>query len=293
MRRCAVLVHPSMLLVLSPCGRRVCVVVINHRHLATVAALHRVARASAAGGGGWPLSGGWRGLEARGGAQRARERAPEAARPPAPALGSRAGESVGSGGASERPAETSPAGCGRHAPRAGIGALLGVRLVVPVGLLDGLTADAECVADLGPGGSVAAGGGGQKIACIGECVLGVSHRFQGFQGPLRTPLRGGKALDRSAYSVARCGGFLGAHVNGYWHRSLTVEAALPSIAVDGTICDTSFPYSAASRVGSSLSDISAIRYRPTTEKKRPRAAPTAGVMDASGATDDDGSSLRS
>ena len=82
-----------------------------------VAAIQRVALASAAGGGGWPLSGGWKGLEARGGAQRAREWALEAARPPAPAI-SEPGWISESGCSSERPREASSPGDWGHLPDA-------------------------------------------------------------------------------------------------------------------------------------------------------------------------------
>lgn len=275
--------------------RPLLVPVINHRHLAAVAAMQRVARASAAGGGGWPLSGGWRGLEARGGAQRARERAPEAARPPAPALVGRAAEVpgcqrrtpvpvtrglLGLGHAAEGPAEASSPGRWRQVPDPDrLGALGGLDLAALVGLLGGLAGHAERGPDLGPGGSVAACSCGQKIACICQRVLGVSHCFQGVQGPLWAAQSRGQVVEHPAHSSARVAGLFGAHVNGYCSPPLTDSATRASFPIDATICDTAFSNSLGMRVASALSTGSGFRYRLTTEKKRPRAAPTAGVMD--------------
>lgn len=249
---------------------------------------------SAAGGGGWPLSGGWKGLEARGGAQRARERALEAARPPAPAFGSRAavldhsrscdprpltGGSYPSSHASEGPAEAPASGSGRQAPGAVLGLQLDVRLVAAVGLLSGLSGDVQGGADLCPGGSLAAGCDGQQIPCICQRVLGVSHRFQGVQWPLRAASDPLQVLDHSTESPACVAGLVGGHVNGYCRSAPTGIAPESSISLDASICDTRFLDSTSTRVGSRAGCFSDVRYRPTTEKKRPRAAPTAGVMD--------------
>lgn len=239
--------------------RPLLVPVINHHHLAAVAAMQRVARASAAGGGGWPLSGGWRGLEARGGAQRARERAPEAARPPAPALVGRAAEVTGCqrrtpdrvtrgllglGRAAEGPAEASSPWWWRQMPDPDrLGALGSLDLAALVGLLGGLAGHPERGADLRPSGPIAACSCSQKISCIRECVLGVSHRFQSLQGPLWAALGSPESLDRSTDAVARCGAFLGRHVNGYCASPLTESGPNSSIPLDTSTCDTAFPNS--------------------------------------------------
>lgn len=236
--------------------------------------------ASAAGGCGWPLSGAEDGLEARGGAKRVRERAGWSAGPHAPALVSRARESDELGRSTERPAEASSSWWWRQVPYPDrFGALLGLDLAAAVGLLGGLSGHAERSTDLGPGDSVAACSCGQKISCICECVLGVSHGFQGLQGPLWTALGATEALDRSTDAVARCGAFLGRHVNGYCPGAPTGSARYAQFRLRPSTCDTSFPNSASMRVGPCDFDSSAFRYGPTTEKKRPRAAPTAGVVD--------------
>jgi hypothetical protein len=236
--------------------------------------------ARAAGGGGWPLSGGCRGPEARGGAQRAREGAPEAARPPAPAFGSRAADFTQAlGRALEGPAETPASGSGRHAPSEVLSSSLVVRLVASVGLVGGLAGDAQGVADLGPGSALAAGGDGQEVARICQRVLGVSHRFQGVQGPLGTSQRRSQPVEHPADPPTRVAGFFGAHVNGYCRQAPTTTTPSASSHVYPGTCNRAFLNSRLMRVASSLFDVSGFPYRPTTEKKRPRAAPTAGVMD--------------
>lgn len=195
--------------------------------------VERVILGCAAGGGGWPLSGGWRGLEARGGAKRAREKAPEAARPPTPARGHRAGDWC-SGCAAKRPAKPPASWWGRQVPDPDcLGAFLGLDLAALVALLDGLSGDAQGSADLVPGGSFAACCGGQKVAHICECVLGVSHRFQGFQGALWSALGPGEAVERATDPGSCMAAFFGAHVNGYctWAPSEIAKNAAGSVAL--------------------------------------------------------------
>lgn len=190
-------------------------------------------RASAAGGGGWPLSGGCRGPEARGGAQRAREWALEAVRPPAPAWGEpRCLIGPGLCRASERPTEASPTPGHRHSPHAGF---LALELVAPaalVGLVHGLPADSEGVSDLGPGRAVAACCAGQQIAYICQGVLGVSHLAQGVQRSLWASQGPRQVLDHPAGPQPRVGALFGAHVNGYWQRPRTANVSVASIAID-------------------------------------------------------------
>jgi hypothetical protein len=191
--------------------------------------------ASAAGGGGWLLSGGCRGPEARGGAQRAREWAPEAARPPAPAISEprwdldhlwllRA--------PAQPPSEPVPPLRHRHAPHAGV---LALELVAPaplVGLVDGLSADAEGMSDLGPGSAVAACSAGQQIAYLCQPLLGVSHVPQGVQRPLRAAQSSREVVDHPAGPHPRMAALFGAHVNGYWHPPRTPNDAIGSISID-------------------------------------------------------------
>jgi hypothetical protein len=74
-------------------------------------------------------------------------------------------------------------------------------------------------------------------------------------------------------------GFFGAHVNGYCRQAPTTTTPSASSHVYPGTCNRAFLNSRLMRVASSLFDVSGFPYRPTTEKKRPRAAPTAGVMD--------------
>ena len=235
--------------------------------------------ASAAGGGGWPLSGGCRGPEARGGAKRAREGAPEAARPPAPAWGEPRCDLTSSGPA-EGPGEPASSWCRGHLPHSGLdSSRFPVPQVPAVGLLDGLAADPERLADLAPGRAFPACCRGQQIPRICQCVLGVSHRLQGIQRPLGASQGRGQFVERSAYPPPCVARLFGAHVNAYCDPAPTELPPLASTPLASGICDTHFPNSLSMRVGSLLFDRSGFRYRLTTEKKRPRAAPTAGVMD--------------
>lgn len=237
-------------------------------------------RPRVAGGGGWPLSGGWKGAEARGGAKRARECALEAARPPAPASGSRAGEFTrGLGRALEGPTESPASWSGRHAPSEVLGSSLDVHLVASVRLVGGLARDTQRDADLVPGSALAAGCDGQEIARIRQRVLGVSHRFQGVQRSLGATQRRSEPFQHSADSPTRMTGFLGTHVNGYCRQAPTSPTTNVSTTISRSTCYRQFMDSRISRVASPFSADSAFRYRPTTEKKRPRAAPTAGVLD--------------
>lgn len=237
-------------------------------------------RPRAAGGGGWPLSGGWKGAEARGGAKRVRECALEAARPPAPAFGSRAAEfTQGLGHALEGPTETPASGSGRHTPNEVLSSSLDVHLVASVGLVGGLAGDTQGIADLSPGSTLAAGCDGQEIPRICQRVLGVSHRFQGIQGPLRTSQRRSEPIHHPTDPPARVAGFLGAHVNGYCRDTPTAIPPGSSTCLYASTCNRVILNSLQSRVASSYFDGPGFLYGPTTEKKRPRAAPTAGVMD--------------
>jgi len=155
---------------------------------------------------------------------------------------------------------------------------LGFGLAASVGLVDGLAGDAQRGPDLGPGGSLAACGGGQEISCVGKCVLGVSHRFEGFQGPLRAAPDPLEVFDHPAQLPARLAAFLGGHVNRCCTKTPTPITPDSPISIDVSICDTTFPNSFPVRVGSEADPFSAVRYRPTTEKKRPRAVAAAGVM---------------
>lgn len=188
---------------------------------------------SAAGGGGWPLSGGCRGPEARGGAQRAREWAPEAAWPPAPA------SSEPRWGlcpcwllrAAPQPTEPTPPFGYRESPHA---RFLALELVLPaplLGLVHGLPADPEGLTDLCPGRAVAAGCAGQQIANICQGVLGVSHLPQRVQRPLRATQGPRQVLDHPAGPQPRMGALFGAHVNGYWQPPRTPECTNASIPV--------------------------------------------------------------
>lgn len=185
-------------------------------------------------GVGWSLSGGCRGPEARGGAQRAREWAPEAARPPAPAISEpRCGlDSRLLRATPQPPTEPPSTSRHRHTPHAGF---LALELVSPaplLGLVDGLPADSECVSDLGPGSAVAACCAGQQIAYIGQGVLGVSHLLQSVQRPLRAAQGPRQVLDHPAGPQPRMTALFGAHVNGYWQRPRTPECTAASISVD-------------------------------------------------------------
>jgi hypothetical protein len=195
-------------------------------------------RASAAGGGGWPLSGGCRGPEARGGAQRAREWAPEAARTPAPAISEpRCGlDSRWLLRATPHP-PTEPAKTFGHrqSPHAG---LLTLELVPPaplVRLVHGLPADSEGVPDLGPGRAVAACCASEQIAYVRQGVLGVSHVPEGVQRLLGAAQGDRQVLDHPTYPPARGGALFGAHVNGYWQPPRTLTGTFPSIAIDRLI----------------------------------------------------------
>ena len=120
----------------------------------------------------------------------------------------------------------------RHAPHGGFLALDVVPSAPPVGLVDGLAADSEGVADLGPASAVAACCGGQQIACIGQRLLGVSHLPEGVQRSLRTAERGLQGLEHPTDTPASEGPLIGAHVNGYWQRPQTASAPFPSISID-------------------------------------------------------------
>jgi hypothetical protein len=191
--------------------------------------------ARAAGGGGWPLSGGCRGPEARGGAQRAREWAPEAARPPTPAISEpRWGldHRWGLRAPALPPSEPTPPPRHRHTPHAG---LLTLELMAPaplVGLVDGLPTDAEGMSDLGPGSAVAASRAGQQIAYLCQPVLGVSHLPKSVQRALRAAQSSREALDHPAGPHPRMAALFGAHVNGYWHPPRTSNDATGSIPID-------------------------------------------------------------
>lgn len=292
-RRSRASIHPSLLLTLTPEGRRAFVPAVNHRHRSVVAAMHRVA--SAAGGGGWPLSGGWKGPEARGGAKRAREGALEAARPPAPAMGEvrwRTSEPPatnrgvgftlggGSGGSTEGPGESSPPGDRGRLPNTGLDpSTFPVLLAALVGLVDGLPTDAQRVPDLGPGGSIASCSCGQKIARICEVVLGVSDGSECVQGPLGTALRACQVVEGPTDAPACLAALFRTHVNGYCSGAPTGSAPETSTRIDAVICDTAFPDLLLSRVVSAFLNRAGVRYRPTTEKKRPRTVAAAGVVD--------------
>lgn len=276
------LVHPSSLRTLAFLDGRLRPVLLpveNHRHRSVVAAIQRVALASAAGGGGWPLSGGWKGLEARGGAQRAREWALEAARPPAPAI-SEPGWISESGCSSERPREASSPGDWGHLPDACLDSpALPVLMVALVGLVHGLAADPQGLTDLAPSRSVASCSCGQKIACNCEVVLGVSHGPEGVQGPLWAALSPGQVLDGPPDAPACLAAFFRTHVNGYCSPPPTESLIESSGTIDVGICDTAFLNTSLPRVA----PIPLIRFPfpcgSRTEKERPRAAATAGVVD--------------
>ncbi len=166
----------------------------------------------------------------------------------------------------------------RQSPHAG---LLALELVPPaalIGLMYGLPADSQCVSDLGPGSALATGRGRQQISYICQRVLGVSHLSQGVQRSLRATQSPRQILDHRPGPHPRMSALVGAHVNGYCRSAPTVIRAIASIPIGGSICDTLFPNLPYSRVGSRSNDYSRVRYRTTTKKKRPRAAPTAGVV---------------
>ena len=235
--------------------------------------------ASAAGGGGWPLSGDCRDPEARGGAQRAREGVPEAARPPAPAI-SESRCDLTSSGPAKGPGEPAASWCRGHLPHSRFDPS---RLVVPqvpaMGLLDGLAADPERLPDLASRRAFSTRCGGQQIPRVCQRVLGVSHRFQGVQWALGASQGRGQFVERSAYPPPCVARLFGAHVNAYCDPAPTELLHLASTTVAAGICDTHFPNSLSMRVGSLLFDRSGFRYRLTTEKKRPRAVAAAGVVD--------------
>lgn len=239
---------------------------------------------------GWPVT--W---------VRAREQGRERQRPLCPDLGcgrarkgpTSAGARWYSGCSAPGPAEAPAAGLGRQVPCPSLDALLGVRLVAAVRLLDGLPADPECSPDLCPRRSVSTCCRGQQIACIGQGVLGVSHRFQGLQGPLWATPDALQVLDHPADLPTRERRLFGAHVNGYCRRPPTADGRESSISVDRSIWDATFLNSSTVRVGALRLSISAVRYRATTEKKDPALRQQPGSWTTSGATDDDNSSLRS
>ena len=146
-----------------------------------------------------------------------------------PHIGTRGNDS---GGASQPPTEPTTTHRHRHAPGTGFLALEFVAPAPLVGLVHGLPADSEGVPDLGPGGSVAACCTGQQIPYIGQRVLGVSHLPQGVQGPLRTAQGPRQVLDHPTGPHPRVGALFGAHVNGYWQRPRTANAAVASIPID-------------------------------------------------------------
>jgi len=171
------------------------------------------------------------------------------------------------------------------------GALLVLDLAPAVGLLDGLAGDAQGAADLGPGGSVAAGCGGEEISCIRQGVLGVSHGLQGLQGPLWASLGAGESFDGSADLVAAVAAFFGGHVNRSCPDLTTESATGEQFRLRESICDTSLTNSSGWRVDPSISDARAFALLATPEKKWPRATAIAGAVDGSGASDADESSL--
>jgi hypothetical protein len=167
----------------------------------------------------------------------------------------------------------------RHPPDGGLLALQLVRTPPLLGLVDGLRAHPERSSDLRPRRSIGPGRQPQQIKDIRERGLGVSHVLQSVQGLLRSAPNALQVLDHSAQSPAGVGPFFGAHVNRYCRSTPTVKVPGTSIRVVDSICDTTFLNSALTRVGSALGRYSRVRYRSTTKKKRPRAAPTAGVVD--------------
>ena len=200
---------------------------------------------------------------------------------------------AGLGRSPEGPSESPPSGGGRHAPDSDVlGTFVVLELAALLGLLDGLAADAQGCADLGPGGSVAAGCGGEEISCIRQGVLGVSHGFQGLQGPLWASLGAGESLDGSADLVAAVGAFLGGHVNGYCTELGTESGISGQLGLPESVCDTGLGISDQSRVGPPISGWCAFAWLATTEKKSPREIGVSGGLDGSGVSDADSTSLR-
>lgn len=181
--------------------------------------------------------------------------------------------------AAAQPTETASSLRQGHTPDLRLLASQLVLPLAPVGLLDRLPADAQRLADLAPSRPIAACCSGQQVAHICECVLGVSHLSQRLQGPLWSSQRPLQPLDGPAGPQSRLGAFLGAHVNGSCSVAPTDLTRITSTSVDPSICDTHFSDIHSPRVASTPFPQSAFRYRSTTEKKRPRAGATAGVVD--------------
>lgn len=148
-----------------------------------------------------------------------------------------------------------------------------------LGLPGCLSADPQRGADLLPGRAFGSGGVDQEIRCSAQCLVGVSDPCEVVQRPLSAALHPVEGLDGPADFPASVGALGGAHVNGYCRPGPTAISVPASTPVSRSICDTAFLTSCRPRVGASIPGRSGIAYRLTTKKKRPRAAPTAGVVD--------------
>lgn len=94
-----------------------------------------------------------------------------------------------SGRSASEPTEPRPPRGQRQVPLAGFGAGLVELLAAQGGLACGLAGDPECSADLGPGGSLGAGGVDHQICCGVEGVSGVSQPLEVLGGPVRVVAR--------------------------------------------------------------------------------------------------------
>lgn len=238
---------------------------------------------------------------------RAREHGQGAKRPPWPSLGcgrarkgpaSSTGTRCGapgrvSGSTPKRPLESPPAHGRLHVPDPNeLGALLGLDLASAVALLGCLSGHPECVADLGPGGSVAACCGCPEVSRVGQGVLGVSHGCECVQGSLRAVQSPGEGSGRLGHAAASGAAFWGGHVNGYCTAAPTTFVPSRQVCLTAGIWDTEFLNSVERVSHRPISTFAGFDSADNRKEKTPTRRQSLGVVDASGMTDDDGSSLR-
>jgi hypothetical protein len=120
----------------------------------------------------------------------------------------------------------------RHPPHGGFLTFQLVRAAPLLGLVHGLAADPERSGDLGPRGSFGPGRQRQQVEHIGEGRLGVSHVFQGRQGPLRASLGASEQVGRLTDPPPCVTAFGGAHVNRCCHQKRGASVGCSSIGID-------------------------------------------------------------
>jgi len=199
----------------------------------------------------------------------------------------------GSGCSAPGPYEAASPGWRWHAPDADrFGSLAGLDLASALALLGCLSGHSECVADLGPGGSVAACCGCPEISRVGQGVLGVSHGCECVQGSLRAVQSPGEGSGRLCGAAASGAAFWGGHVNGYCTAAPTTFVPSRQVCLTAGIWDTEFLNSVERVSHRPISTFAGFDSADNRKEKTPTRRQSLGVVDASGMTDDDGSSLR-